>query len=158
MQSVNKRRICILICVLLSVLQIAACSAVAGVTDVSTGDTAVSEIPETTKADPFDVFTVNPTDLEGLTLNFLTRPLGTSVYVIFTDICAEETTGEPLNDAIYARNQRVTENYNVNFTWSEGDASHVQKSVLAQEDAYAFVNIALNSHISLANSGYLINL
>ncbi len=158
MKSVKKCMICILICVLLSVLLIAACSADAPVTDFNTVDTAMSEITETAKTDPFDAFTANPTDLEGLTLNFLTRPLGTSVYVIFTDICAGETTGEPLNDAIYTRNQRVAENYNVNFTWVEGDASHAKKAVLAQEDAYAFVNIALNAHISLANSGYLIDL
>lgn len=153
-----KRRIRFLIYILLYAMMAAACSADITAPAENTSDTSTTVLTETATADPFDAFTVDPPNLDGMTVNFLTRPLGKSVYVIYTDICAAETTGEPLNDAIYARNQRVADNYNIDFTWVEGDASHASKSVLAQEDAYAFLNIALASHISLANSGYLTDL
>lgn len=157
MKSKTTHRACLILFVLVCFMQIASCSAETETGGAGT-EAITSVIAETTHADPFDALAANAPDLEGLTLNFLTRPLGTAVYVIFTDICAGETTGEPLNDAIYLRNQRVAEKYNVKFSWSEGDASHVQKTVLAQEDAYAFINIALNGHISLANSGHLTDL
>ncbi|MGI6744513.1 MAG: extracellular solute-binding protein [Eubacteriales bacterium] len=154
------RIICFVLPILFCFFTTAGCSEKTDKSDGTKTEDITSAIAETTQADPFDMLAANAPDLEGQTLNFLTRPFSgnTTAYVIYTDICAAETTGEPLNDAIYARNQRVAEKYNVNFTWSEGDASHVQKTVLAQDDVYDFINIALVSHISLANSGHLTDL
>ena len=77
------------------------------------------------------------------------------------DISADEETGDPLNDAVYQRNQKVEETYNitiVNIPDSDvgGKAS---KSIKAGSDDYDLVVTALRGgQDTLTNSGYLMDL
>lgn len=119
-------------------------------TQSSVSDTAPAE--ETT-VDPFNL--LEKQDLGGLNLKYITRPFEAGAW---TDIYVEEITGEPFNDAIWDRNLRVSEKYNVTFEHLQGDAGTLTTSILAQEDEFSFVNIAYTDHLSLANSGYLTDL
>lgn len=76
------------------------------------------------------------------------------------DIYAAEATGDPINDAVYERNMRVSEKYN--FTVVE-DASQsdpggaAKKVILAGEDAYDMLAMGISSNTSLFTEGMLID-
>ena len=75
------------------------------------------------------------------------------------DICAEEENGEPLNDAIYARNLAMEEKYNVKISWNrfhyDQAAAELSKTVKAGEDRYD-VNINNGAYtLSLATQKQL---
>ncbi len=78
------------------------------------------------------------------------------------DIYAEEENGDPINDAVYQRNQKVTEQYNFKITEIrdiEDIAGTVRKSVLGGEDAYDMICAGINGPIStLASGGVLLDL
>jgi len=74
------------------------------------------------------------------------------------DVCAEETTGEPLNDAIFSRNIAMEEKYNIEITWERfgyGDASSTLiRAVKAGDDVY---DLTINNGVysfGLATQGY----
>lgn len=76
------------------------------------------------------------------------------------EIYAECENGELVNDAVFKRNSRIQEKYDVKITQTLVDQPHTElkKLILAQEDAYdiAFVNFA--SIGTLAAEGYLYDL
>ena len=75
-----------------------------------------------TKTDILDILPQN--DYKGKEIRVLNTSGGpNSQYWLHLDICAEKETGEPLNDAIYNRNKKVEEHFNVQIKEIEGKSS-----------------------------------
>jgi len=76
-----------------------------------------------------------------------------------TDLCAYETMGEPLNDAIYKRNSTIEERYKIDLVIDEqvkNDCKKiVESALLAHEDRWGFLDIAIRETVQFASAGYL---
>lgn len=93
-------------------------------------DTAVHE------ADPFDE--LQSLDFNGRDFRFIGR------LQYEDELCIEEATGDVLDDAVYERNQRVMEKFNVNFKWEIGTNEYSdlgKTAILAGEDIYDAIMI-----------------
>ncbi|MCL1858648.1 MAG: extracellular solute-binding protein [Oscillospiraceae bacterium] len=77
------------------------------------------------------------------------------------DISAEGETGDPINDAVFQRNQKIEEKYNITITNIPDSAvgSKAARSIKAGSDDYDLVVIGLrDGQDNLINSGYLMDL
>ncbi|MDD4773725.1 MAG: hypothetical protein PHZ09_08990 [Eubacteriales bacterium] len=76
-------------------------------------------------------------------------------------IDAEEISGEPINDEIYARNRRVEERYSVVLNSTQEHftsiANKISTLVQASDDAFDVYLPRLNAGIGAAQSGYLLD-
>lgn len=127
------------------------------VTDAQT-DIAVSETEE---ADPTAIYDpkLEAVDFGGDVFNVI---YGDNDFEPNLDVCAAETNGEPLNDAIFKRNLAIKEKYNVDVTWERfeyGTAhSRLTQSVKAGDDVY---DMTINNGVysfQLATQGFLMQL
>lgn len=95
---------------------------------------------------------------DGYEFTVLTKGAYSSHWVS-VDIAADEITGEPINDAVYARNLAVSEKYGVtviDFPSPTADFNGVaSKTILAGDDAY---DMLCFYDAPLINSGCLANL
>jgi len=110
-------------------LTLAACGETgeAGNTVTTAGDTTTAA----PAVDPFDE--LESIDFDGRDFNFVGR------LQYEDELCIDEATGDVLDDAVYERNQRVMEKFNVNFTWEIGTNEYSdlgKNSILAGEDTY----------------------
>lgn len=95
-----------------------------------------TEVSETTTTDPFDE--LENIDFDGRDFNFIGR------LQYEDELCIDEMNGDVLNDAVFTRNQRVMEKFNVNFTWEIGTNEYSdlgKNSILAGEDIYDVIMI-----------------
>ena len=127
-------------------------------TPISTAFTGTVEedtAPAETKIDP-----KLPTDVryDGYEFKVLTKGLF-SKHWYSVDISSSEINGEPINDAVYARNLAVNEKYGVtvvdipgNYYNLDGDAT---KAILSGDDVY---DMLCYCAVALINNGYLVNL
>ena len=104
-------------------------------------------------------------DLGGYEFRVITRDDSMHNYPLHTrDILVDGETGEPLNDAVYARNKTLEEKYNFTIKMialNESDESNpnkaLQKSVKAGDDEYdLFLSHMINGGSS-AQAGLLLN-
>ena len=102
-------------------------------------DTTAASGGSTTAApavDPFDE--LESIDFGGRDFNFVGR------LQYEDELCIDEATGDVLDDAVYERNQRVMEKFNVNFTWEIGTGEYSdlgKTAILAGEDTYDAIMI-----------------
>lgn len=79
-----------------------------------------------------------------------------------SDIWVEEEIGDALNDAVYRRNKKVEEDYNISINMIrmdiEGINSSVKNSISAGDNAYDLVYQRLANLNSFIQAGYLVNL
>jgi hypothetical protein len=119
--------------------------------------------------------TINPTDTsevrltpdvpEGIQFNghkftVITRGKSSSTWYSM-DIDAEGTTGEPVNDAVYARNIKIEQLYNVEIIEDAPKSPEVvaENELMSQNDIYDMICLRMNGHISsLVTKGYLMDL
>lgn len=100
-------------------------------------------------------------DFEGYDFRVITR--GNFIeHWSSKDIYAAAENGDPINDAVYQRNDAVTEKYNFKITEiadQENIAAAVKKTVQAGEDTYDMICAGLNTPIhTLAPDGMLLDL
>ena len=71
----------------------------------------------------------------------------------------ESLTGEVLNDALYNRNQKIAEIYNVKFAslYSDSPQTEINKAVTAGDNAYDLGFTSLSQIYSIAQNGVLAN-
>ena len=128
--------------------------------------TEKNSLPETETADtePLRQYPNIPDmDLGGYEIHFLARDPETGTFGNH-DISADEQNGDPVNDAVYIRNQVLTEKYNFSikatFTTESAKtpATVVKPSILANEDVYHIVYDGLTLLSPLATEKYLIDL
>lgn len=142
---------------LLALLTLTACGAqtptdVPAATDLPKEETI--PVTEAETEDPLDP-KLSPSDAEGRTFTFL---YGDNEFEPNLDVCADAENGEPLNDAIYARNRAIEEKYNVKIRWdrysSGGALGPLGKAVKAGDAAYdVYTENGVNS-FSAAMQGY----
>ena len=76
------------------------------------------------------------------------------------DIYAEEQNGDPINDAVYERNSKVGEKFNVKITedpTKEDPAGAAKKVIKAGDPVYDFFAFSMQSYASMATEGMLLN-
>ena len=94
-------------------------------------------------------------DYDGYTFNIYTRE-NTTHY----NFVVEEMNGVGLNDAIYERNAKVADRFNINFTETTyTDETMARTNVMAGEDAYSIMNVRCTAANTMAqeNLCYPIN-
>ncbi len=101
---------------------------------------------------------VKKADYEGYTYNILNG--NTATWYSYTLVTSEETTGEPVNDAIYERTQRTNEFLNVNVVESNINNSHeeLKKAVQAGTKDYDLALCYLMTDYALAVEGNVLEL
>ena len=125
-----------------------------------TADTASAETGSTAAEteDVFDPFANLPeADYDGYEFNMLIRPTDRWVG----DMYIEEATGDPVDDAVFERNSRISEQYNIKFTYTpsssevyETDATSV---ILAGDDAYDLIVTHGRAAFIYANQNLLLD-
>ena len=91
--------------------------------------------------------------------NFRVLTLNTGAVALTTVFQPDEETGEILNDAIYKRNQKIAERYNVNFSQQGVDdyftpSSMLRKSVSADSDDFDLYYLVQREAFGLILDGY----
>ncbi|MCL2158994.1 MAG: hypothetical protein FWH48_06280 [Oscillospiraceae bacterium] len=106
----------------------------------------------------------DPVDFGGYEFTFLTRTIDSPGWVEWDhrDIFAEEQNGDRINDAVFNRNTKIEEKYNIKINEivveNPGTITMTQKSVKAGDDIYDAVCTHLLEAANLAQGGNLLNL
>ncbi len=157
-----KRTISLSLVALLLALSLASCSGDSSTTDISkTADTTSSGADTTVETTESRAVPDLPeTDFDGATVTTLTWE---TVYSnIMNDFWATEQTGEPLNDAVYARNEYVAEKYNFSLEHVTSQRANFRSAantaILANEDIYSILNGSIDDANYFAQNGYLYDL
>ena len=154
------KKLLLILCLIL-VLPSFACSNTA---DHSNGTDVINDTNDISTEPTEAMLDIPVKDMNGKEFKILTGTWGDYAPFNFVDIYSEEETGDPLNDAAYARKVKIEEQYNCKITqitepdpWSM--PSRIHNSVAAQDNAY---DIALVRGISfsalLTGGGYLFEL
>ena len=148
------KRLSLLLCALILAGTAAACAE-------NTEDTPVDQ--QTTAADTaveteFDPFAGLPEmDYEGYKFHMLLRPLERWTK----DMFIEESEGDIVDDAIFQRNSRVSEEYNVVFTYQHSSNSNYdtdgKTSILADDDAFDLIMAHGRAAFEYANQELLLD-
>ena len=136
----NVRHFTAALLALLSIASLAACgsdSTGAKTTDTAAGGDTTAAVTEPVKPDHLD--SLGEYDYGGETYNMLVREWKVN------DILVDDAIGEVYNDAVYARNQKIEERFNIDFTMQtlpeDGATWNKQlgASVMANDGAYDVV-------------------
>ncbi|MBE6724209.1 MAG: hypothetical protein E7576_03270 [Ruminococcaceae bacterium] len=130
-------------------------SANAVTADAGSSDAPAPETEPVDDADDFSAYM--PTgDYDGFEFCILKSP---DIGWALDEVCAEEVTGEAYNDAIYNRNSRIEEAFNISVTQFDGSVDAAIKSaVSAGDDVYAIAYPSLASASNLAAQNLLVDL
>ena len=106
---------------------------------------------------------LEPMDFGGHEFRFLTRSLAHNpdwVGLDHRDLTAEKENGDIINDAVYIRNSKIEEKYNVKIgeTVTSDFTGDVRKLTKSGDDIYDAVCPHINEFASLAQDGNLIDL
>ena len=76
------------------------------------------------------------------------------------DISADEINGDVINDAVYLRNKKIEEKYNIQITEdsSDGAVNKLTKSIKAGEDAYDAFCSRMVQFVALSQNGNFVDL
>lgn len=157
----NKLFIFLLVALLLTALPLTGCGQAEAETE-STADTTSSTETVTAETETTRSLAVASADYGGETfrsLCFTQDSPGTMKQ--YLDLgWSEEHTGEVLNDAIFNRNLRVEEDFNVVIEWSETAdvAATAKTSIIAGETDYNIVQVYINDAVNMGQDGSLWNL
>jgi len=117
-----------------------------GVTGVTTEEVEELVLPEGAKYDGYE---------------FRILGLSNGVYSS-NDLIAEELSEDPINDAVYERNNAVKELLGIEITATNETAANIvttiKNNVSAETDAYDLCVPTMTQAINLAKEGYLVNL
>lgn len=118
---------------------------------------AVTSEPETErlKAD------VPERNFEGYSYTFVTIGPGMNIHWALAEIYVENLNGDIINDSIYERNSRISEQFNIvidaYFTATPADAA--KKAILANSDEYDVISTGIQFGVqTLVLNGYLLDL
>ncbi len=141
---------------LLAMLMLASCGTAGG-----SGEETTNADPGTNEVTTAPAYKLPEADFNNETVNILLR----STSWTPTDIWAETETGEALNDAVYRRNLKIEEEFNVKiFAEVAPDATgpalnnYVSQFVLAGDAAYDLVMLRISDMATLSVGGNFVNL
>ncbi len=110
-------------------------------------------VPEE-ETDPTYADKIAAVDYDGWTLNIANDGLNPEYFSSFT---AEELTGDALNDAIYDRNIRVSDKFNITITeHTTGSAALIRNSVTAGTGDVGFGYVLLSECMGLITENYVL--
>ena len=150
----KKRLIALLLAVLLSAGAMTACSQstenAAEEASAVQGETPSADAAPEAEPEPEEPETVEDNlperDYNGFAFNIYTRS-NTTHYAFLT----EELNGEVLNDAIYERNLKVADRFNVAFTETEySDETMAQTNVQSGDDTFSLMNVRCTAADTMA--------
>lgn len=125
--------------------------------DTNENGTSVTDVTTTMETETEKLLPDIPEkDFEEYDFRVLTK--GTfNVHWKTRDIYAEQENGDPINDAVFKRNQKIEENYNIKISeFGEADyLAALRKSVLASDDTYDMVSVG---YTALTADHFLVNL
>jgi len=103
------------------------------------------------------------TDFEGYTFTFLTSVYDSDDWrsPAPLEIVAEiETTDDPINDAVYRRNAKITEKYNFNIDMisDEDETGLLRRAIGAGDSIYDAVVMFNNNVPGIVTNGFLTNI
>ena len=134
----------------------------ADTTDTNTNDTTeVQETTETTVPETTRIAADLPEmNFEGKELRIYT--MSHEDTEVQNDFWTQGENGEPLNDAVYARNTAIEERYNAKIKCIEEKRTEMlnktKTAILAGDDNWHVINDCIRSSNDLTQSGYLIEL
>ncbi len=144
------------IAALLAMLMLASCGTAGG-----SGEETTNADPGTNEVTTAPAYKLPEADFNNETVNILLR----STSWTPTDIWAETETGEALNDAVYRRNRKIEEEFNVKiFAEVAPDATgpalnnFVTQFVLAGDAAYDLVMLRISDMATLSIGGNFVNM
>ena len=158
----SKKLMSLLLCglMLASALLTTACSS----DNDTAADTTAADVAETTEAAETTTSRLMPDipekDFEGKDFRFIGRdPTKAGAYTT-VDVWSEGENGEPLNDAVFARNRTLEENYNIKISFNgvSSPRDTVKSSILAGDDVYEVIFDRWSDQQALAGEGMLIDL
>ena len=152
-----KRLVALLIVALMIIGVFAGCqnetANVSGETTTSSDEITVEETTARLEPDlPVD-------DYNGYKFRFLVREYDGNGYWGSKEVFAEEENGDPINDAVYLRNRKIEEKYNISISEvrSGNMLGDTQKVVRAGDHEYDCVMPHAGDAASLAQSEYLMD-
>jgi len=144
----------IMVLLMLTFIFVSCGEAVTEVADKSETSAVVTAAEETTER-----YTLPDADFDGEDVVFIVRG-DTDIYWKEKDYYAEMENGEPFNDAVYTRNRKVEERYNVNI--KEIRAQDVygesRKQILADSVEFDMMSMHIQNSALLAQQGFLLDL
>ena len=101
---------------------------------------------------------IDPVDYNGDDLHFIVQSITANTHAWFM-MDPEETNGEVLNDAIFDRNAKIEELFNIKITSEYNDAPHtmIKKAVSAGDSAYDATLCYLGNLSTIGREGNLYN-
>ncbi len=125
----------------------------------TTADTAAEVVETEISYDPM----IEAVDCGGRDYTILSRLCdGTNYCYPYREFLAEESTGEAINDAVFARNTFLEEKYNFVLNAPEDAANDVEgtakKAIMAGDAMYDMLNIRYSSAYNLSIAGLLQNI
>ena len=127
-------------------------------TDAPDAVQTTAAVTETKPVTDWTAAGIEAVDFGGEELHFIVQTINSDTYAWFM-MDPEESNGEVLNDAIFDRNAKIEELFNVKITGEYNDAPHTQvsKAVSAGDGAYDAMLHALNNTYTIARDGKLYN-
>lgn len=101
---------------------------------------------------------------DGYNFRFFVRgPEESEHWQVLRNIYTEEIDGEPLNDALYERNRKIEDIYNITISATPsnsttGSANEISKWILAGDDAYDVIIPGMHQFGAIMMSGVLVDL
>lgn len=119
-------------------------------------ESEITEAEESTAAEP--VPEVPASDFEGYNFRIMARGTEHEKFKA-VDIASEGLNGEPINDAVYERNLKISENFNAAVTNVPiyFPADNMKKFILAGDDTADLITDSLNALSTLLTANYLID-
>ena len=151
------KKVCAIIPLLLTVFSLfTACSTAESENPADTTlSSVVPESEEIVTEPPFDSDDLPPMDYDGYNFRIYSR----DTDWFHGNIVVEEYTGDILNDAIFDRNLKIAQRFNVEFSEVTGtDTNAPRTAVLAGEDAYDIINARCTAALTLAEENLTLSI
>ncbi|MCL2816511.1 MAG: extracellular solute-binding protein, partial [Oscillospiraceae bacterium] len=160
------KKIIFMVLLILLLFIVSACGGSALDSDKISGTTNdIDTLPEATEsvteARKIAVPDLPDIKFDGYEIKMLARGVESSeVWQVFWNIDTEEETGESLNDALYARNRRIEDKYDITITGisSNTDPSKIASTILSGANEYDVVIPAMYQFGSLITRNLLTDL
>ncbi|MGN1409736.1 MAG: hypothetical protein ACI4XJ_06125 [Eubacteriales bacterium] len=166
----TKKGLVLLLCALMLTPSIVSCSeSSVNTNDETKADTTQTPSQTSTESESVDDETkelqpnIPKLDFEGTTFTFLTSGANDSNGVDWEtyDVWAETINGEPINDAVYERNEYINETYNVSiaeYKTAKDTLSEIKQEVQASTGTFQAAFTHFQNGATLSQQGALLDL
>jgi len=167
--NLSKRILTLLFSVMMAATTLTACGETKDTVNEDTSASVETEsetsdidlLPET-ESETSDIDLLPEADMNGYTFHILSTDPAT-LWGYLVSIMAEEETGEPVNDAVYRRNNAIEERYSIEIVnscpgYTDVISQTTQNLAVSGEDTYAIISYAVRDQLSDVLKGCFRNL